>query len=119
MRSTPKPTLIATIMFLCICCAQFADVQGQPEGRMEISASRDPRTCCPNKPSCCVYVFEIKLETKCESIGDMGVLLEFPKDSTPVVEDVSFEIYSVNDELVYSAKTQVLSLRATDNSTGY
>ena len=57
--------------------------------------------------------------TKCKSIGDLGILFNFPKDSTPVVEEVSLEIYSVKDELVYSAKTQRLSLRATDNSTGY
>jgi len=142
MLSTPKPTLIATIMFLCVCCAQFAKAQRQttgkeaqrqttgklelkpivvPEYKMVIYVLRDPWKCCPDK-SCClsnIPILRIKQETKCKSVGDLGILVNFSKDSTAVVEEVSLEIYSAKNELVFSTKTQGLSLRATDNPTGY
>jgi hypothetical protein len=62
---------------------------------------------------------EFKRATRCKSIGDLGILINFPRNSTAVVEEVSLEIYSAKDELVFSTKTQSLSLRATDNPKGY
>jgi hypothetical protein len=124
MRSTPKQTLIATIMFLCICCAQFAEAQRHPEGRIVLSDStidRNPWKCCPEKP-CCLSIlptWKINSMNKCKSIGDLGILVNFPEDSTAIVDEVSLEIYSVKDELVFSTKTRGLSLRAKDNPTGY
>jgi len=138
MRSTPKPALMAAIMFLCVCCAQFAEAQRQTEGKTEgklepkpgvvsefkekISIPRDPTKCCPRKPRCCRIMRLIKALIaliKSKSISDLGILVIFPNDSTAVVEEVSLQIYSVNDELLFSTKTQNLSLRATDNPTGY
>src|SRR5215510_4841040 len=120
MRSTPKQTLIATIMFLCVYCAQFAEAQGRPEGKIVVAIG-DPIICCPEKPCCCSMRPELinDSKNKCKSIRDLGILINFPKDSTAVVEEVSLEIYSVKEKLVFSTKTRGLSLRATDNPTGY
>jgi hypothetical protein len=129
MRSTPKPTLIVTVMFLCICCAQFAEAQRRPEGKLdivfrhykeEVSVIKDPGGCCPRKACCLQHVFkEVIKSINSKSIGDMGILVKLTKDSTAFVEEISLEIYSVKGKLVFSTKTQSLSSRTIRKPMGY